>query len=194
MSDKSTDRQNVINISSSPVGTSAAVLSKKRVQVVASILFLALTCYFAYAYWSKPFSICKIHDEHCKTLQDKQQLSSIFKITFRIIMSLLILLQVLHLLKFNVTPFLATIGVAIAAAGFALQQPIQDYVNGMIFAMSERWQIGDTVYILVHGQTEKRGPYRIKELLMFGIEFEDLDGQTVYYRYGVLDGFEKYAA
>jgi small-conductance mechanosensitive channel len=163
------------------------------VQVVVKVILLVASCFVAYKFWSHPFLFCKAGNDKCEKIQQKQQLSSILSISFRLSISLLIVFQVMHLLNIKISPFLATLGVALAAIGFAMQQPIQDYTTGMIFALSERWQIGDTVYLSLHGQADKKGPYRITDLLMFGMELEDLEGQILYYRYSVIDGFEKYS-
>ena len=156
------------------------------------VILLVASCYVAYRFWSRPFSFCKHGNDKCERIQQKQKFSSILTVSFRVTISLLIVFQLMHLLNIKISPFLATLGVVLAAIGFAMQQPIQDYTTGMIFALSERWDVGDTVYLSLHGQADKKGPYRITDLLMFGMELEDLDGQISYYRYSVIDGFEKY--
>jgi len=68
----------------------------------------------------------------------------------------IVFVMVLGVIKFNIAPLLATLGVASLGLGFAIQNIIRDYLQGFFIIMEDWYRIGDWVTIAgMEGEVEK---------------------------------------
>jgi len=71
----------------------------------------------------------------------------------------IVFVMVLGVIKFNIAPLLATLGVASLGLGFAIQNIIRDYLQGFFIIMEDWYRIGDWVTIAgMEGEVEKVSP------------------------------------
>ncbi len=71
----------------------------------------------------------------------------------------IVFVMVLGVIKFNITPLLATLGVASLGLGFAIQNIIRDYLQGFFIIMEDWYRIGDWVTIAgMEGEVEEVSP------------------------------------
>ena len=71
------------------------------------------------------------------------------------------IVMVLGVIKVDIAPLLATLGVASLALGFAAQNIIRDYLQGFFIVMEDWYRIGDWVTIAgVEGEVETVSPRR----------------------------------
>ena len=72
---------------------------------------------------------------------------------------IIVFVMVLGVINFNITPLLATLGVASLGLGFAVQNIIQDYLQGFFIIMEDWYRIGDWVTIAgMEGEVEEVSP------------------------------------
>jgi len=72
---------------------------------------------------------------------------------------IIVFVMVLGVIKFNITPLLATLGVASLGLGFAVQNIIRDYLQGFFIIMEDWYRIGDWVTISgMEGEVEEVSP------------------------------------
>ncbi len=78
-----------------------------------------------------------------------------------IIIWIIVFVMVLGVIEFNITPLLATLGVASLGLGFAVQNIIRDYLQGFFIIMEDWYRIGDWVTIAgMEGEVEEVSPRR----------------------------------
>ncbi|MEE8413164.1 MAG: mechanosensitive ion channel family protein, partial [Dehalococcoidales bacterium] len=78
-----------------------------------------------------------------------------------VIIWLIAIVMVLGVIGVDISPLLATLGVASLALGFAAQNIIRDYLHGFFILMEDWYRIGDWVTISgMEGEVEKVSPRR----------------------------------
>jgi len=74
---------------------------------------------------------------------------------------IIVFVMVLGVIEFDITPLLATLGVASLGLGFAVQSIIRDYLQGFFIVMEDWYRIGDWVTLAgMEGEVEKVSPRR----------------------------------
>jgi len=74
---------------------------------------------------------------------------------------IIVFVMVLGVIKLDITPLLATLGVASLGLGFAAQNIILDYLQGFFIVMEDWYRIGDWVTIAgLEGEVEEVSPRR----------------------------------
>ena len=74
---------------------------------------------------------------------------------------IIVFVMLLGIIKLDITPLLATLGVASLGLGFAIQNIIRDYLQGFFIVMEDWYRIGDWVTISgMEGEVEKVSPRR----------------------------------
>ncbi len=77
------------------------------------------------------------------------------------IIRIIVFVMVLGVINFNITPLLATLGVASLGLGFAVQNIVRDYLQGFFIIMEDWYRIGDWVTIEgMEGEVEEVSPRR----------------------------------
>lgn len=72
---------------------------------------------------------------------------------------IIVFVMALGVVKFNITPILATLGVASIGLGFAIQNVIRDYIQGFFIIMEDWYRIGDWITIAgMEGEVEEVSP------------------------------------
>ena len=78
-----------------------------------------------------------------------------------VIIWIISIVMVLGVLEVNISPLLATLGVASLGLGFAVQDIIRDYLQGFFIVMEDWYRIGDWVTIAgMEGEVENISPRR----------------------------------
>ena len=78
-----------------------------------------------------------------------------------VIIWIIAIVMVLGVIEVNISPLLATLGVASLGLGFAVQNIIRDYLQGFFIVMEDWYRIGDWVTIAgMEGEVETVGPRR----------------------------------
>jgi moderate conductance mechanosensitive channel len=73
----------------------------------------------------------------------------------------IVLVMVLGVIELDISPLLATLGVASLGLGFAVQNLIRDYLQGFFIVMEDWYRIGDWVTIAgMEGEVEEVSPRR----------------------------------
>ena len=104
----------------------------------------------------------KIREEshHQLVTRTKTMAYFVTKIVTTIII-IIVSVMVLGVINFNITPLLATLGVASLGLGFAVQNIIRDYLQGFFIIMEDWYRIGDWVTIAgMEGEVEEVSPRR----------------------------------
>lgn len=74
---------------------------------------------------------------------------------------IVVLVMVLGVIELDISPLLATLGVASLGLGFAVQNLIRDYLQGFFIVMEDWYRIGDWVTIAgMEGEVEEVSPRR----------------------------------
>ena len=74
---------------------------------------------------------------------------------------IIVLVMVLGVIELDISPLLATLGVASLGLGFAVQNLIRDYLQGFFIVMEDWYRVGDWVTIAgMEGEVEKVSPRR----------------------------------
>jgi len=74
---------------------------------------------------------------------------------------IIVFVMVLGVIELNISPLLATLGVASLGLGFAIQNIIRDYLQGFFIVMEDWYRIGDWVTISgMEGEVEDVSPRR----------------------------------
>ncbi len=74
---------------------------------------------------------------------------------------IIVFVMVLGVIELDITPLLATLGVASLGLGFAVQNIIRDYLQGFFIVMEDWYRIGDWVTIAgMEGEVEEVSPRR----------------------------------
>lgn len=74
---------------------------------------------------------------------------------------IIVFVMILGILELDISPLLATLGVASLGLGFAIQNIIRDYLQGFFILMEDWYRIGDWVTIAgMEGEVEKVSPRR----------------------------------
>ena len=74
---------------------------------------------------------------------------------------IVVLVMVLGVIELDISPLLATLGVASLGLGFAIQNLIRDYLQGFFIVMEDWYRIGDWVTIAgMEGEVEEVSPRR----------------------------------
>jgi small conductance mechanosensitive channel len=77
------------------------------------------------------------------------------------ILWIIVLVMVLGVIELDISPLLATLGVASLGLGFAVQNLIRDYLQGFFIVMEDWYRIGDWVTIAgMEGEVEEVSPRR----------------------------------
>jgi small conductance mechanosensitive channel len=88
-------------------------------------------------------------------------MASVFIKVISIIIWIITSVMVLGVIEVNITPLLATLGVASLGLGFAVQNIIRDYLQGFFIVMEDWYRIGDWVTVAgMEGEVEKISPRR----------------------------------
>ena len=78
-----------------------------------------------------------------------------------VIIWIIVLVMVLGVIELDISPLLATLGVASLGLGFAVQNLIRDYLQGFFIVMEDWYRIGDWVTIAgMEGEVEEVSPRR----------------------------------
>ena len=78
-----------------------------------------------------------------------------------VIIWIMAITMILGTIEVDITPLLASLGVASLAIGFAAQNIIRDYLHGFFILMEDWYRIGEWVTIAgMEGEVEKVGPRR----------------------------------
>ena len=72
-------------------------------------------------------------------------LASVVRATGVVIVAILSFLQIMGVLGFNMSPLLASAGVAGVAIGLAAQTIVKDVLNGILILMEDQYNVGDVV-------------------------------------------------
>lgn len=74
---------------------------------------------------------------------------------------IIVLVMVLGVIELDISPLLATLGVASLGLGFAVQNLIRDYLQGFFIVMEDWYRLGDWVTIAgMEGEVEEVSPRR----------------------------------
>ena len=74
---------------------------------------------------------------------------------------IIVFAMVLGVIELDISPLLATLGVASLGLGFAIQNIIRDYLQGFFIVMEDWYRVGDWVTIAgMEGEVEKVSPRR----------------------------------
>ena len=101
--------------------------------------------------------IPKIREERPQQLAERSQtLSRILVQVVSIVISVMTIIMILSGLGVDITPLLASLGVASLAFGFAAQNIIRDYLHGFFIIMEDWYRIGEWVAVVgVEGTVEQ---------------------------------------
>jgi hypothetical protein len=131
------------------------------------------------------------HQQDClKHGKANEQFSSILHQTMRVIIVILILIQLVYFFNINITPLVATFGVLIAAFGFAVSEPLHDYIMGISLALSNKLQVYTKINVVLYGQTDKQGPIFVSNLAPLTLDGIDDTGNTIHIRYSYIQAIE----
>jgi moderate conductance mechanosensitive channel len=72
-------------------------------------------------------------------------LATVIRATGVVIVAILAILQVMEVLGFNMSPLLASAGVAGVAIGLAAQTIVKDVLNGILILIEDQYNVGDVV-------------------------------------------------
>lgn len=76
-----------------------------------------------------------------------------------VIIGVIAAVMVLGVIEIDITPLLASLGVAALALGFAAQNIVRDYLHGFFILLEDWYRIGDWVTVAgMEGEVEKIGP------------------------------------
>jgi small conductance mechanosensitive channel len=106
--------------------------------------------------------IPKVREESKEQLvtRTKTMTYAIIKVVAAIIW-IIVFVMILGILELDISPLLATLGVASLGLGFAVQNIIRDYLQGFFIVMEDWYRIGDWVTISgMEGEVEKVSPRR----------------------------------
>jgi small-conductance mechanosensitive channel len=95
---------------------------------------------------------------HSKSWFEKRSktLSDLFTWTLGLLIGVVVLFMVLAELGINITPLLASAGVAGVAIGFGAQSLIKDFLSGLFISLEDQYNAGDVVKIAgIAGQVEE---------------------------------------
>jgi small conductance mechanosensitive channel len=104
----------------------------------------------------------KVRDESKEQLaiRTKTMAYVVIKVVAAIIW-IVVFVMVLGVIELDITPLLATLGVASLGLGFAIQNIIRDYLQGFFIVMEDWYRIGDWVTIAgMEGEVEEVSPRR----------------------------------
>jgi len=105
---------------------------------------------------SRLFKIVSRHLGELSNRQDlpssvrSQQLRTLSSVTYSVGLSAIIFIagmQILGLLGINVSPLLASAGIAGLAIGFGAQTLVKDFINGFFILAENQYDIGDTIKV-----------------------------------------------
>ena len=107
-------------------------------------------------------SIPKIRVESQDQLYTRSKtMASVLTKMMTIIIWIIAFVMVLGVIEIDISPLLATLGIAGLALGFAVQNIIRDYIQGFFIVMEDWYRIGDWVTIAgMEGEVETLGPRR----------------------------------
>ena len=74
-------------------------------------------------------------------------LSRVLRQVISVVLWLIAFLMMLSVLGVNITPILATVGVAALAVGFAAQNLVRDYLHGFFIVMEDWYRVGEVATI-----------------------------------------------
>ena len=95
---------------------------------------------------------------HSKSWFDKRAktLGDLFTWTLGLLIGVIVLFMILAELGINITPLLASAGVAGVAIGFGAQNIIKDFLNGLFISLEDQYNTGDVVRVAgIAGQVEE---------------------------------------
>ena len=95
---------------------------------------------------------------HSKSWFDKRAktLGDLFTWTLGLLIGVIVLFMILAELGINITPLLASAGVAGVAIGFGAQNVIKDFLNGLFISLEDQYNTGDVVRVAgIAGQVEE---------------------------------------
>jgi small-conductance mechanosensitive channel len=95
---------------------------------------------------------------HSKSWFDKRAktLSDLFTWTLGLLIGVVVFFMILAELSINITPLLASAGVAGVAIGFGAQNIIKDFLGGLFISLEDQYNAGDVVKIAgIAGQVEE---------------------------------------
>ena len=151
------------------------------------LVLLAVSIYIAIVSWfSPPINLCDMSDtkRDCKH-EGHRKVSSILHLTYQLVLTIVILLQIVYLLNIDLTPIIATCGVLVAAIGFVVSEPLHDYVMGICFAYTKKLDLNLNVKIRLYGVSEILGPIHITNLSPLTLDGRNKNnGNEVSIRYG----------
>jgi moderate conductance mechanosensitive channel len=122
---------------------------------------------------------------HLKTEKDKKQradtLISILSTTTTIIIGTTALLLILSTLGVDITPLLASAGIAGVALGFGAQTIVKDFLAGLFILLENQYRVGDVLQVNqgVAGVVEK--------ITLRSTTLRDLEGRVHYIPNGVIE-------
>ena len=157
------------------------------------LMLFVLTVYMLIRYWNTPpTSVCSdAHDQDClQHKKTKEQVSSILHQSLKAIIVMLILIQLVYFFDINITPLVATFGVTVAAMGFAVSEPLHDYIMGISLALSNKLRVNTKVNVVLYGQTGKQGPIFVTNLAALTVDGIDDTGNTIHIRYSYIQAIE----
>jgi len=107
-------------------------------------------------------SIPKVRVESQDQLATRSKtMAYVFIKVIAVIIWIIAIVMVLGVIEVNISPLLATLGVASLGLGFAVQNIIRDYLQGFFIVMEDWYRIGDWVTIAgMEGEVEKISPRR----------------------------------
>ena len=82
-----------------------------------------------------------------RTLQRTQTLTKIASSTGIVIIWIVVGFQVLSILKFNLAPLLASVGIIGLAIGFGAQSLVKDVVTGFFILLEDQYGVGDIIEV-----------------------------------------------
>jgi small conductance mechanosensitive channel len=82
-----------------------------------------------------------------RTLQRTQTLTKIASSTGIVIIWIVVGFQVLSILKFNLAPLLASVGIIGLAVGFGAQSLVKDVVTGFFILLEDQYGVGDIIEV-----------------------------------------------
>ena len=107
-------------------------------------------------------SIPKVREESRDQLATRSETMAYVVIkVVAVIIWIIAAVMVLGVIEIDISPLLATLGVASLGLGFAVQNIIRDYLQGFFIVMEDWYRIGDWVTIAgMEGEVEKVSPRR----------------------------------
>jgi small-conductance mechanosensitive channel len=121
------------------------------------------------------------HTTPIRTLQRTQTLTKVLSSAGIVIIWLISIFYILGVLKFNLAPLLAGVGIVGLAVGFGAQNLVRDVVTGFFILLEDQYGVGDIVMI------NQVATGKVEQLTLRITGLRDLDGTMHFMSNGAID-------